>query len=187
MTNFGQVALQRSAAVFRFGQTIPAGKFRLALSATAISAFGSSITMAVLLIKTAEWFGPQGLSSYLLACSLPGLLFGLLAGVIVDRFDRRAVVVVADLARAVASTLLIWSGHDRFTLLLALVVIGASLGSFTSAANAALVPALVPADDMPAAYSASYSATSLARIAGIGLGGVLVSGAVTAAFAIDAA
>lgn len=87
---------------------------------------------------------------------IPMLLFGLLGGVFVDRFDRRLTIVVVDVLRAGAFLsvgLIYYFGSLTVEYLYAVIFVEASLANFFNPARAALLPNLVKPDDLRAANS----------------------------------
>jgi MFS family permease len=162
--------------------------FRRVWAADAVSSIGTGATTTVLLVLVTGWFGSRGMSAYLLATSLPSLVLAVLAGAIVDRHDRRAVVCIADLARAALTLGLLMIDRNAFVILLALTALRSAAGSFASSANEAIVPSLTEDRLLASSYAAMFSANNLARVAGMGLGGVLLSmHHESVAFAVDAA
>ena len=87
----------------------------------------------------------------MLAQQLPRLLFGLPAGAIADRFDRRRIVAGVDLARAVVLAVLaatIVSGAVSIAIvLLALFILGTA-EIFADVSSSSLVPWVVPRVDL---------------------------------------
>ncbi|MFI5889056.1 MFS transporter [Actinoplanes sp. NPDC051513] len=110
-------------------------------------------------------------------------------GTIADRFDRRKILVIANVCAFLAA-LLLFAVRSAATAPLALVAIGAmsvAKAFYTPAASAAL-PNVVDTDDLPAANAISGSAWGTMTIVGASLGGVV--GAVAGAywsFAVTAA
>lgn len=89
-----------------------------------------------------------------LAGRLPWFLFALISGAFVDRMDRRRVMVITDLLRALAVGVLAWgvSVGDIGLVLVYLVAFGLGLSeTFFDTAAEAFTPALVTAKDLPAA------------------------------------
>jgi MFS family permease len=81
--------------------TLPTGFGRL-WTAQTISSFGDGVTHAALpLLALTLTRDPMGLAVVTAAGTLPWLLFGLLGGALVDRWDRRRTMWVTDAARAV--------------------------------------------------------------------------------------
>lgn len=74
---------------------------------------------------------------------VPAVLFSAVAGVYVDRFDRRFVLVFTNVMRAVV-LIAIWLIGRDVTLILVLNVVVSSLTVFFAPAEAAMIPYLVP-------------------------------------------
>lgn len=107
--------------------------------------------------------------------TLPALMFGPAAGVLVDRLDRRLVMVVTDIVRAlvILSMLLARSPDDLWILYAAIIAENAAAQLFRPARQA-LIPALVtrPAQ-LPAANSMFGVIDGLVRLVGSVLGGAI--------------
>jgi MFS family permease len=95
---------------------------------------------------------------------VPVLVFGFVAGLVVDRLPRRRVMVAADLGRAAVAVALVLLRHHLWA------VYGAAFGLstlavfFNPAASSAL-PALVDDDEVIGANSAVWSAAVVSQIA----------------------
>lgn len=111
---------------------------------------------------------------YAIARHLPLFLFGPIAGVVVDRVDRRRVMIAADILRALLALGFLFA--DRTRSLAVIYAVGASLfsvSSFFNAAKRATVPNLVrDTDELLAANSLSASTTAATIAVGSALGGV---------------
>jgi DHA3 family tetracycline resistance protein-like MFS transporter len=135
---------------------------------------------------------PAALGVLGIGMTVPTIACLLVGGAISDRFDRRRVLLYSDLGRAVvvgAIAALAWTGALTFVELVALVALYGVGTAFFTPAFEAIVPEIVPADDLGAANSLDQFVRPLAlRMAGPALGGWLVAwlGA-GPAFAIDAA
>jgi MFS family permease len=94
----------------------------------------------------------------LLAYTLPAVAIAPLAGVVADRYDRKAIMVSTNFARAVLialiplSSLVPWLGHD-YVHLLALTFLFAAVGQLFSPAEAAAIPSVVSRDALITANS----------------------------------
>lgn len=95
------------------------------------------------------------------------------AGVIADRFDRRRILITAELAMAVATLalLLVRTASAAWAAVAAIAVIAVAKAFFVPAASAAL-PNVVDAEDLPAANALSGSAWGTMLVVGASLGGV---------------
>src|SRR5947208_1447429 len=76
--------------------------FSLLWSAQCISQLGNGLTSVAAIVLVYQITGSAlSVGLMLIATALPSLLVGLIAGVIVDRYDRRKLMIGADLIRAV--------------------------------------------------------------------------------------
>lgn len=126
------------------------------------------------------------LASYGIARTI-ALAFG---GHVSDRLRPWTAMMAADLVRAAALTALVVvaaAGPAQVTLLVPIaIVIGAGEGIFLPG-SFAIVPALLPDEDLQAGNALTSSGTQLATLVGPALGGALVALAGPApAFAVDA-
>lgn len=105
---------------------------------------------------------------------LPRLVFAPIAGVLADRWDRQKVMVVTDIARAVAVCGLFAVTVDRIWIVYVVTLAESTLSQLFIPARAAILPALVEREEelMPANGLAS-AIENLTRIAGPPLGGAL--------------
>ena len=111
------------------------------------------------------------------AAMLPYVLLGPLAGVISDRVNRKNLMIAADLARALIIAVLVaagWLGllqswHFAIT---AFLLTGAGL--FIFPARGALIPSLVPKQELVAANAAISTGVQMMNIAGKAAGGFLI-------------
>ncbi len=111
------------------------------------------------------------------AAMLPYVLLGPLAGVISDRVNRKNLMIAADLARALIIAVLVaagWLGllqswHFAIT---AFLLTGAGLFMFP--ARGALIPSLVPKEELVAANAALSTGFQMMNIAGKAAAGFLI-------------
>jgi MFS family permease len=128
-----------------------------------------------------------GVSLVLAAAALPSLLFGLPAGALADRWDRKRVMVAADvLSGGLMLLLTVVREPSVIHLYLVVFAVGSIQKLFTPAFNAT-IPNVVPADDLVAANALVATTRQMAFVAGPALGGVLVGAfGVEWAFVINA-
>ena len=108
----------------------------------------------------------------LAAGSLPRVLAGSVAGVFVDRWDRRRTMVVADLLRALALLpLLIAPTH--LGIIYAVAAVEGTIGLFFSPAEGALLPRLVGEEHLVAANALNALNDNLGMLIGPALGAFL--------------
>jgi dTMP kinase len=178
--------------------------FRRMWSVTTISSLGDWLGVFALVAYVASPGFHGGSKEFavggvLLFRIIPGLFFGPFAGVLADRFDRRRLMVAADLARAVLIASIPWV-HNLFELYLVSAAME-MLGQLWVPSKDATIPNLVGRDQLMAANQLSLVATYATFPLGGGLVALLaipahfLSGAfpilkakpVTLAFFVDAA
>lgn len=124
-----------------------------------------------------------------LAATLPAVLVSPFAGVLVDRWDRRRVMILADSFAALATAvlaLLYWRGELALWHILIASAIGASMGAFQGPAWQASVTLLVPKAQLGRASGMSQMARALSNVLAPLLAGLLiVKLGVTAILLID--
>ncbi len=123
--------------------------------------------------------GREGLAIAIYAISrhLPLFLFGPLAGVVVDRVDRRRIMIAADLSRALLALGFLLANF--LATLPMIYLVGASLfavSAFFNAAKRATIPNIVEgAEALLGANSLSASTTAATIAVGSALGGVIAT------------
>lgn len=126
--------------------------FRWLLSATIVNNVGDGIVLAAgPLLVASETRDPLLVSMALLSEYLPMLLFGVLGGALADRFDRRRMVVVANLGRAVVLAVLvatIVSDNVNIAVVLAALFLLGTAETFADSASSTLLPSLVAREDL---------------------------------------
>jgi MFS family permease len=145
----------------------------------AISSFGSAITTVAMPLVAVVTLGASPLQMGALSALtvLPHLLFGLPAGVWVDRLSRRRVLIVADLGRALllaAIPLLSVLGVLRIEHLYMVAVLAGVLTLLSDTASMTLLPALVGRENLMQANSASMLNQTVATTTGPSVAGALV-------------
>jgi MFS family permease len=107
--------------------------------------------------------------------TLPRLLFGSVAGVFVDRWDRKKTMVFADLSRAVVLLpLLAVAAGGPLALVYAVAFVEASVSMFFLPAKSATIPNLVAERDLTAANSLNSVGEEVPSLVGPLLGGALL-------------
>jgi MFS family permease len=143
----GPVRIVETIAPTRLGRN-----FRWLLSATVVNNIGDGVAISAgPLLVASQTRDPFLVSRALLSEYLPVLLFGVLGGAIADRVDRRRMVVVVNLLRAVVLVILvatIVTGNVNIAaVLVALFVLGTA-ETFADSASSTLLPGLVSRDDL---------------------------------------
>lgn len=122
---------------------------------------------------------------------LPPLLFGLVAGALTDRLDRRLIVVTVDLARAavlVVLTLAIMTGRVPIAVALGALFVLGTAEVFADSSSQTLLPMLVHRDDLAIANSRLQAGfITVNQLAGPPLGAALFAVGAAWAFGAQAA
>jgi MFS family permease len=121
---------------------------------------------------------PTALSLIGIAMTVPLIVLLLVGGVVSDRHDRRRVMLLADLVRAALLGVmgaLALAGVLRLWQMMVIVAIYGGAQAFFDPASDAIVPELMPAEQLGEANALDQFVRPLAlRLAGPALGGVLV-------------
>ncbi len=115
-------------------------------------------------------------ATMVLATSLPSMLFGSLAGVFVDRWDRKRVMVITNLLLAIVLLpLFAVKPTGWIWLVYGVAFLEATIAIFFGLAENALLPTLVGHEQLLAANSLNSLNDTIARLIGPALGGLLLS------------
>lgn len=107
---------------------------------------------------------------------LPRLLLGSVAGVFVDRWDRKRLMIIADVLRGLVLLLLLFVRSPEWLWLVYLVAFAQSaISQFFVPAKNAIIPLLVGERDLMEANSLNAVSDSLTRLLGPSIGGVLMA------------
>ncbi|MEO6577413.1 MAG: MFS transporter [Candidatus Limnocylindria bacterium] len=134
--------------------------------------------VAVLVVVYSESNSPVLLGVVGAARILPYILLSVPAGIVADRFDRRMVLLVTDVARGILMLVLVAAVVlDAPTLLIiAVSILAACFSTFFGPAIASLLPTLVDESDLGPANSAWATLDNVAFIVGPALAGILLAG-----------
>ena len=178
----------RLGAVFRdYGAVVSSRRYFPLWAGQLISSFGDTLHYIALVVLVFQLSGEGLAVAGLVAMeTVPVLLLGPVAGVVIDRFNRKGVLIGADLVRAaLALSLLspqgVWHAY--------LVAAGmACAGVFFNPTVNAVIPALTTEEQRLAANSVSWSTAQLVQVLGASIaGGLIAVVGTSAAFAVNAA
>ncbi len=108
---------------------------------------------------------------------LPTLLFGLLAGALIDRWDRRRLMLACDVARAAcfgAVALFVWFFGANTVVLIGVVFAVAAFSTAFRPATNATIPRLLSPSEVPDGNGLLQGGSTIASFIGSPVGGVLV-------------
>lgn len=134
-------------------QILRTGSFRYLWLGQIFSQLAVNMMLFTLALLIYQMTGSNAaVSALFLSYGVPAVLFGLLAGVVVDHFDKRLVLIVCDLSRALLVLLLFFVFRNPF-LVYGIVFIHSMITQFYVPAEAPTIPRLVPADHIVSANS----------------------------------
>ncbi|MEV6282569.1 MFS transporter [Kribbella sp. NPDC051770] len=164
--------------------------YRLVLSAGLISLTGDWVLRTGLAFHVYTLTGSTLASGGLLLASfVPLVVLGSLAGVFVDRWDRRRTMIVVNLLHAlVLLPLLLVKDESGLWVIYVIVLAQSCLQQFFRPAEQSLVPHLVDQQQLVTANALNSQSNDIARLTGAALGGVLAAaGGMPLLAAVDAA
>jgi MFS family permease len=165
--------------------------FRRLWIAQTVSIVGDKVNQVALSIMVYRLTGSFAQMGLVFAITfLPAALFGLLAGPLVDRWDRRRTVISSDVVRAGLVALIPVAISLGLYAVYALAFLSATVSLFFEPSRMALIPSIVPEDELMAANALDMTTMSIAELLGIGFGGLLVASlgsSIAIAFWIDGA
>src|SRR3981081_2237095 len=109
--------------------------------------------------------------------AIPTFAFGLLAGAIADRVDRRRLLLVPQGGPAVASLplgIIVATGHLEVWHIYLVSLINGTLQTFDAPARRAMFPTMVPRSQMQNAITLNAAVFRIARLIGPSLAGILI-------------
>jgi len=160
-------------------------------TANAVSNLGDGVTLvAGPLLAATLTRDPRLVAGLVVAQRLPWLLFSLVSGALVDRLDRRRVMVAVDAGRSLAVGLLglavLLDAASLPVLYVVFFVLGTAETLFDNAAIS-ILPAVVPKEQLPRANSRLLGAQMVANeLVAPPLGGLLFATAAAVPFLLDA-
>jgi len=165
----------------QLGKTLSSLKhrnFRLLFCGTSLSHVGDFVqAMAQSWLVWQMTKSPFLLGLVGFAQALPRLLLGAVGGAIVDRVERRRLLLSTQFL-AMAQAFIFWAlvqfGSIQFWHVLVLVLFLGTINSLNQTARHSLINRIVPREDLMNAIALNSSLANLAKIIGPSLGGVLI-------------
>lgn len=159
----------------RFGDVLAVGEFRALWLAELQSVLGDQLARVALSVLVFQRTGSAAWPALTYALTfLPDLLGGPLLSGLADRCPRRAVLVTADVLRALLVGVLAIPGLSLPVLAAVLVVVQLANAPF-SAAQAAIVPAMLTGERYPLGQSLLKMTNQIGQLAGFAAGGAIVA------------
>jgi len=159
-----------------------------------VSNFGDALThlTLVLLINRITGGSTAAIAYLLIALALPHAVIGLFAGVLVDRLDRKRIMVVSDIVRGfliLAFIVVVLAGTESLWPIYIIGFLTSAAGAFFLPARSATIPNIVPREGLLSANSLSQTSFVLFRVLGATAAGLIIGlfDVFWLAFVIDAA
>jgi MFS transporter, DHA3 family, macrolide efflux protein len=162
--------------------------FRFLWTGQLVSTIGSSLTdlaAGILIFQQTNSAFAVGLM--LMATAIPSLVVGLVAGVFVDRFDRKKIMIASDLIRAGLVVSIPFVISINIYLLYVVVILASTVKQFFDPAEQSVLPDVASEEELSAANAflsiSSFGSTAI----GFAAAGLLAStGEIAVAFYVDA-
>ena len=149
-------------------------EFRALFLAGILSVAGDQLARVALSVLVYDRTASAGLTALTYALTyVPDLLFGPLLAGFADRYPRRTVMIVTDLARAILVAAMAIHALPLVVVILLLLALQA-FGSPFNAARAATLPAVLPGDHYVLGKAANDMVVQFSQVLGFGTGGIVV-------------
>jgi MFS family permease len=151
--------------------------FRLLWTGEVLSETGSNITLVAVYIQVYRLTGSAAaVGAVGLVQLFPLMGASLFGGHLIDRLDRRRLLLASQVGQAAASALLLLTALAGGGVVLVYVASAliAGLSGFALATRSAMTPSLVPEDRLPSALAMNQVMWQTAQIVGPAVGGVIV-------------
>ena len=154
--------------------------FTLLWTGQLVSTIGSSLTSLAAGILVYRLTGSAlSVGLMLMATAVPTLLVGLVAGVFVDRYDRKRIMIAADVIRAGLVFLIPFLAGFHIAWLYVIVMLSSAVGQFFDPAHESVLPEVASDEELAAANSmmaiSSFGSTAV---------GFAASGLIASSFSI---
>ena len=128
--------------------------FSLLWTGQLVSTMGSALTSLAASIYIYRLTGSAlSVGLMLMATAAPSLLVGLFAGVFVDRYDRKKIMITADILRAILILLVPVLAPFNVIWLYVIVMLTSAIGQFFDPAHESILPEVASDEDLSAANS----------------------------------
>jgi MFS family permease len=162
--------------------------FSLLWTGQLVSTVGSALTSLAASIYIFRLTGSAlSVGLMLMATAAPSLLVGLFAGVFVDRYDRKKIMITADILRAILILLIPVLAPLNVVWLYVIVMLTSAIGQFFDPAHESLLPEVASDEDLAAANSLIAISQFGSTAVGFAAAGLIASAAnINWAFYADA-
>ncbi|MFR6017503.1 MAG: MFS transporter [Paraclostridium sordellii] len=153
--------------------------FTLLWQGQLVSCLGDAFYSIALGFWVLDKTGSSAIMGILMAAvSIPRVIIGPFAGVIVDRFDRKKLILLGDFIRGIGMLFVGYAALNNFLEVWMVIIVGIISGvcsAFFNPAISSVIPDLVSNEDLVKANSAQQMATSTTSLIGSMSGGFIYS------------
>jgi len=141
-----------------------------------ISSMGSALTALAASILVYRLTGSAlSVGLMLIATSSPTIVIGLIAGVIVDRYDRKRIMLISDLLRAVLILLIPFLIPLNINWLYVIVALTSGIAQFFDSAHASVLPEVASDEELSAANALMAISSVGSTTIGFAAAGIIAS------------
>ncbi len=144
-----------------------------------VSCLGDALYSLALGFWVLDKTGSSAIMGMLMAAvSIPRIILGPFAGVLVDRFDRKKLILLGDFIRGIGMLFIGYAAYNNFLEVWMVMIVGVICGicsAFFNPAISSVIPDLVSSDNIVKANSAQQMATSTTNLLGSMSGGFFYS------------
>ena len=162
----------------RMGHSLAIVPFRNVFAAASVSALGAAISaVSVSWVVYHYTHSAIDIAYVGLVGVIPGIVLGLFAGVVADRYNRRSIMVASDLARMAGIGLLaafLFLVGFSLPLILGVMLVVYSFSAMFTPASQAILPSFVPMDSLEDANGLLQASTAVMNSVGAAAGGIAV-------------
>ncbi len=159
----------------RFAPLLSDARFRRLWLSQFVSGVGDWLVIGLLIPLVTALTGGSAfaVAGIMIVKILPALLLSSVVGVLVDRFDRRLVMIACDVARAGLTLGLLFT--NSLAVIYAVVYAMETASLFFNPARNALIPYLVREDELASANGLSYTTQQASMLVGLTMSGAIVA------------
>lgn len=155
----------------------PFRRFFLGQSVSLVGFWLQSVALSWLVYRTTR--SPLMLATVAFAGTIPMLVISPFAGALIDRFDRRLVLLstqMVQMTQAAVLAVLAFAGHARIEFVVPLALVYGCAWAFDVPARQAMLPVMIGGrEDLPNAIALSSLVMNLARFVGPALAGLMLA------------
>lgn len=142
-----------------------------------VSVLGDALYTIALNFFVLETTGSTAIMGTVIALvTIPRIIFGPLSGVIVDRYDRKKLIILGDIIRGLSILFIAFAFKNRnlkIWMIMIVAIISGICSSFFNPAIESVLPDIIPSENLIQANSIYQIATTGADILGQSIGGIL--------------